>query len=499
MDWAGTKVETAGGTCFACLPVRVGLMGGKGREGIPARHFIHPIHCRPAPHTTPSPLRTTPPSPPPFHPPPIAAPRPVHPNPSPRPWDVLGECRRTQSRSFVRGGATEQGPERPANTSAMALHPHSLLDEDQGATPTHENLNVFDDAFEEDDADVVADGFRPPFNHVHRVSGHQDPDDLYDPPSPSRPSPLSQTPQDPSRSSTRKSTTRENPFASPEDEDTADAPLRRTPSGNFAPFTPRATSSASSTHYATAPGPRFGAGGPSHPYAMYPQGTVARAASTASASTARPPPASSTRDGPQHPYALYPQGVSDDLDDELDEEAHNPVPVGFLGVDRPFQRRRGPDGEEQDILGYFGHTEQLPPYTRYPEDGPEKAPLLGIPEPPSALHTRAPVLGSDPGMSLMHTQIQATPQSMTDETQLLRQESGGSRLATSEHSGASTEASAATKKSWSEKSWKERRKTKFCGVPFWAFLLAAGTLSFIAVVLGGVIGGFVEGQEKEEQ
>ncbi len=342
---------------------------------------------------------------------------------------------------------------------------------------------------------MIADGFRPGYNHDIEGSGRQDRDLSITPqPSDHHRSPQ-QTQDGPSRSSTRKSRSQANPFASPEDADTEPS-LRRTRSGNFAPFTHHSISSASSAQYARGSSHRFGAGGPTHPYAMYPQGTVARTPSAATASTARPQWQSTSQEGPRHPYALYPQGVTDDLDNEH-EEAQNPVPVGFLGLGHSFQRRRGPDGEEQDIVGFFGHTEQLPPYTRYPEDGPEKAPLLGVPEPPTALHSRAPVLGTDPSMPLMHAHLQATPQSMTDETELQRQLSRVSRTSASLRSGdLSQQESGASEKSWKEKSWRERRKTRFCGIPFWIFCLFAGTLAFFGVILGAVLGGFVEGQRK---
>lgn len=272
--------------------------------------------------------------------------------------------------------------------------------------------------------------------------------------------------------------------------------LVRTPSGNF-DFARRSVSSASSRQFARSSSPRFGAG-PSHPYNMYPQGTMARTPSIATTSTIRPQRQSSSR-GPQHPYALYTQGVGDDDLDEEHETAQNPLPVGFLGVGDHYQRRRGADGEEQDLLGDFGHTEQLPPYTRYPEAGPEKMPLLDVPNPPNALHSRAPVLGTDPGMDLMHTQLQAVPpqQSMTDESQLGRRSTVSSRrsLVPSAHPS-SQEDSLDSQKTWKETNWREKRRSKVCGVPCWWYILLTGALVFIAAMLGGVLGGFLEGQKK---
>jgi len=366
-------------------------------------------------------------------------------------------------------------------------------------TPTREMGDVFGDEFEVDDFDVgVADGFRPSDHDregdVRRAAA------LEDQPVQTAPARLASThassftPTGLLRNSIRKLRNAEDPFASPDDD------TERTPSLSFEPdLAHRSVSSASSHHFARTGSPRFGAG-PSHPYGMYPQGTIPRSPSVATSSTARQfQRQPSVRNGPQHPYALYPQGVdedSDDDDDEVDVRTQNPTTVGFPGLGQSYRRRLGPDGEEQDIVGEDGHTEQLPPYTRYPEDGPEKIPLLGVPAPPTALHSRAPVAGTDPTMDLMHNAIHPlpapapAPQSMTDTSRLVRQ--------TSERAvgDANLHRDTFSNKSWSEKSWKEKRKTRFCGIPFWWILLSLSVTAFIAAVLGGVIGGFVKHQER---
>lgn len=120
--------------------------------------------------------------------------------------------------------------------------------------------------------------------------------------------------------------------------------------------------------------------GPSHPYGMYPQHTMDRSSSIASASTGREDrPMSVQR--PAHPYAMYSQSGLDDESSVESMHAIQPVvppiqtamPVGFPGLNNGYHRVLGPDGEEQDIIGPDGHTEQLPPYSRYPDEGPTKA------------------------------------------------------------------------------------------------------------------------------
>ena len=134
--------------------------------------------------------------------------------------------------------------------------------------------------------------------------------------------------------------------------------------------------------------------GPSHPYAMYTQHTqlpqlpVVRPASIATTTAESPPHRSRSLQRPAHPYAMYSQsGLPDDDPPEPDDHlarqqpARPPLPpvqtalgpAGFPGLGAGYHRVLGPDGEEQDIIGPDGHTEQLPPYTRYPEAGPTKA------------------------------------------------------------------------------------------------------------------------------
>ncbi|KAK3071877.1 hypothetical protein LTR53_007832 [Teratosphaeriaceae sp. CCFEE 6253] len=376
----------------------------------------------------------------------------------------------------------------------------SLLDGEM--TPTQELANVFDDEFEVEDFDGIADGFRlvDGGEASMRRSG-----DSHDQPIRTMSAHYAPTPVSPltpsastARNSMRKSRAQPNPFASPED-------AERTPSSlSFEPdhMAHRSMSSASSQNFARTSSHRFGAG-PSHPYGMYPQGTLQRTPSIATQSTIRAPPRlAATQDGPQHPYTLYPQSFGEDEDDE-DAALQDAAPVGFPGLGRSYQRRVGPDGEEQDIVGEDGHAEQLPPYTRYPEDGPEKVPLLGVPAPPTALHSRAPVAGTDPTMALMHDPIRPSPtpqpQSMTDESAL--HNGRPASLANIEAMNSrSSRASLLSEKSWSEKSWKEKQKTRVgCGIPFWCLLLAMAVAIFITAVLAGVIGGFLAHEKSNTQ
>jgi len=237
----------------------------------------------------------------------------------------------------------------------------------------------------------------------------------------------------------------------------------------------RTTSSASSFSFVTV-GQQSGTG-PSHPYGMYPQGLgVSRSGSVMTAATVRAPSQSlSHRYGPAHPYGLYPQNSAAEAADGAQQSL---IPVGFLGLNQTYQRRVGPEGEEQDIIGLDGHTEQLPPYTRYPDDTATKIttglplPVIGETDSPSA---------EEALIDIEMQERQPVPQQSDD---LDSEREGGLSLETS--------ASSRSEKSWNEKSWKEKRRTKLCGyLPLWVLLVIIITFVIIAVVCGGVIGAFI--------
>lgn len=128
---------------------------------------------------------------------------------------------------------------------------------------------------------------------------------------------------------------------------------------------------------------------------MYSQNTMARTASSATT----PPLTQSlpSHQGPMHPYGMYPQNTVEDPATLPAVQAA--IPVGFPGLPAGYHRRIGPDGEEQDIVGPDGHTEQLPPYTRWPAEGPTKAALAAeasaSPVDPMAARIAVPVNSSN--------------------------------------------------------------------------------------------------------
>ena len=137
----------------------------------------------------------------------------------------------------------------------------------------------------------------------------------------------------------------------------------------------RVTSNASRMTIPRPESPYRGTSGPSHPYAMYPQDIgVGRTPSNATGSTTRTPARSYTGPSrPTHPYGMYAQDTTSEDELSAGAPATPLVPLGFAGRGHRYQRRLEPQGEDvDDFIGVDGHTEQLPPYTRYAYDLPPK-------------------------------------------------------------------------------------------------------------------------------
>ncbi|KAF2084960.1 hypothetical protein K490DRAFT_68162 [Saccharata proteae CBS 121410] len=378
-------------------------------------------------------------------------------------------------------------------------------------TPTNDhNPNVFDDEYAVDnnsdlDFAFVADGFRPSQSNPpvanptttntvpldHRSSIRHSISENFPPDSKQQPAPV------PSRNSTMKGHTPQRSLTMANDGTASQEPDRTqsiySNAGiGRAPALSHRASVASTSSFATmqrSQSPFQGHSGPSHPYGMYPQGTgIVRSPSVATTSTARAPQRTYSGQGPTHPYAMYPQNVVEDPEETAAPHAQQSFPVGFPGLGQGFHRQIGPDGEEQDIIGPDGHTEQLPPYSRFPEEGPTKASILAVPEEDpfqSPADSASSSRDASNGNIVPMTSIAATQPSPPPppQPQSSGQSDGSSTLVGSED----------PEKSWKDKSWREKRKTKFlCGtVPLWALLVAGGVIVILAAVLGGVIGAFL--------
>jgi hypothetical protein len=177
--------------------------------------------------------------------------------------------------------------------------------------------------------------------------------------------------------------------------------------------------------------------------------------------------------GPSHPYRIYPQNTVPEADAA---PAQSPlVMIGFPGLNNNYRRRLGPDGEEAaDIIGQDGHTEQLPPYSKYPDEAfARKALLAAQVLLPGAggigLATRDPEFASREDLN--------TPRSRGSTQSVM---SGSSRQINTAAQGASEKDEL--------KKWQKVARRRVCGIiPIWAIALVSAAFLLFAIILAAVL------------
>ena len=239
--------------------------------------------------------------------------------------------------------------------------------------------------------------------------------------------------------------------------------------------------------------PYQGATGPSQPYGLYPQNIgISRTPSSATTSTVRIPERIYTGPvGPTQPYGMYPQNTVPE-DEVSPVDGITPVPVGFPGLGQDYRRRFGPDGEEAaDLVGPDGHTEQLPPYTRYPNDLPPKD---GAPAaPPAAVSPVSPIAVPENHAEASQETLIAARSNSTEIRRPIADDSSTQLNPTSTDTAAQVDDSGNLKESITEKS---KRRVCWDKLPIWAVVLL---LAVVCILIGAMIGGILghkAGQEK---
>jgi hypothetical protein len=170
-----------------------------------------------------------------------------------------------------------------------------------------------------------------------------------------------------------------------------------------------------------------------------------------------PPVQAATPTPPQHPPA---------------------IPVGFPGSEPTNYRgpSRSTPNEVGDIIGPDGHTEQLPPYTRYPETLPPKR------EPEATIAT------PQAGPATIPDQVAQDPEARGSSQTLITEAEAG--VAPS-HADTSTESE--SNGSFKEMMAVQSKKRVCCGIPIWMVIITASVL-ILGTVIGGVIGGVLGSQ-----
>lgn len=374
---------------------------------------------------------------------------------------------------------------------------------------------------------MPADGFRPQMPVETTVSTHPEP--AIRSPSPDlaeSSSSSAATPPRPHRSSISK------PPRSNRDSFT----LRHDGFMGHAPGPSLSRVSSTSTDAAFIPvdGPYQGPSAPSHPYQIYSQNIRSQRtmsmATTSTTPAARPESEYNGPTGPSHPYSMYPQNPVEVVSPQPVVPA---IPVGFSNVPDMYQRRLGPEGEEvAAMIGPDGHTEELPPYTRYPDEfyarkirgaGEEHAhagPCAGaIPAchggPPPCAHgsshvaaggaastaaaatgAAAPALsmGNIPptipgagGLGLAARNPEFDARSVEDAVSPQSRHSTRSFNSDSQHNINTAAATVSEKPKLSK--WQQFMKRKACGVvPYWAIGLTGGAVLIVLIIVAAVVG-----------
>ena len=225
--------------------------------------------------------------------------------------------------------------------------------------------------------------------------------------------------------------------------------------------------------------PYQGTNGPSHPYAMYSQDNgVGRTLSNATTSTSRSVPRLYTGPSqPTHIYGMYSQDTISEDDLNVQGAATPLVPLGSAARHHTYQRRHGPAREDaDDFIGPEGHTEQLPPYTRYANDLPPKESPSDSDSPANARHNpfgdSQVILGANPQertQNVPAAPVDGPPMQDTEAINDSRPEDAGGHF----------------KESLAEKS-----KKRICRyLPIW--LLVALILLVVVVIIGGSVGAYL--------
>lgn len=277
------------------------------------------------------------------------------------------------------------------------------------------------------------------------------------------------------------------------------------------PSLSQSSTASSEAPYLTNDGPYQGPTAPSHAYQMYSQGTrPARTTSIATTSTAlttRPESEYNGPRGPSHPYSMYPQIP---VEEPPPQPVVPAIPVGFTASPDPYQRRLGPEGEElAGIIGPDGHTEELPPYTRYPDEhyarkvratniDPERAgesagaAAIGVPVTTMAAipnRTSNSIPGAG-GIGLAARNPEFDARSFEDAASPASRHS--SRSFTNEsHHEINTAAAAVSEKPQLGK-WQKLAKKKACGViPYWALGLTFTAILIVLIIVAAVVGSLI--------
>ena len=175
---------------------------------------------------------------------------------------------------------------------------------------------------------------------------------------------------------------------------------------------------------------------------------------------------------------MYPQSTDDATETDPLQSSSDITSVGFPGLNQQYARRLGPEGEEaDDIIGPDGHTEQLPPYTRYP-DGSEAGPL-----PPK--QRSASILPAGSRISHISVDVPQTANSANSMTDALLSSRAPVDGVSESLDGPGSPVVRSRRGKLVRRS---KKRTCFGHLPVWAVALMIAFLVIAAATVGAVIG-----------
>jgi hypothetical protein len=276
----------------------------------------------------------------------------------------------------------------------------------------------------------------------------------------------------------------------------------------------RVSSTSTDALYVSEETPYEGPSAPSHPYQMYSQNPrLARTLSvttTSSTPTTRPESEYNGPSGPTHPYSMYPQNPFVDTSSQVSIPAVPAIPVGFTSSSDPYQRRIGPEGEEAgDIIGPDGHTEELPPYTRYPDEyynrkirATEECQNGGSSTAAAAIplgNTRTlPCIGAVPGAGGLGLAARNPEFDSVEDVGTPHSRQSAQSFTNESHHDINTAAGAEVSEKPQLNKFQRFAKRKACGVvPYWAICMTLSAVVVVIIIVGAVVGTLLSRQHKK--
>jgi hypothetical protein len=173
----------------------------------------------------------------------------------------------------------------------------------------------------------------------------------------------------------------------------------------------------------------------------------------------------------------------------------NSIPVGFPGTVDNYQRRIGPEGEEAaDLIGPDGHTEELPPYTRYPEDAYHRKALgLDATSRSTPAHNTQPISGAGGiGLATRNPEFASSEDLRVLDSPNSRQSVRSFATEVSNHEINTAAMNVVSDEKHGSGGWRVTARRKVWGVvPCWAIVLAVIVLVLMGVILGAVLGALI--------